>query len=351
MIDTDKELREFFSGRGAPHVVCAIDTEADSLHRYSESLCLVQFSDGKDHVLIDSLAIDNLEPLKEYLSDSVCWMHGADYDMHMLKTNLGMIPPVVFDTQIGARLLGVRQFGYGNLVEHYMGVSLEKTSQKADWAKRPLTEVMEKYALNDVLYLLPMAEMIVEQLKEKRRYEWFLESCEAARNKAIQRQLVVKEDRWRIKGSGKLSSKGLNYLRALWMWRDAEAASWDRPTFMVAGNKQLLEWVQSLVNGDKPRLPKHYRSRRLKSFDLAVQQAQSVPEADWPEKIRGQRRRKDKDFEEILNRYLAHRDRVAEALGIDGSLIASRAPLEALAAGHEGAHDLFMKWQRELLEI
>jgi len=249
MIDTEKALRELFSGRGKPAVVCAVDTEADSLHRYSESLCLVQFSDGNDHVLIDPLAIDDLSPLREYLEDPVCWMHGADYDMHMLKTNLGMIPPTVFDTQIGARLLGVRQFGYGNLVDHYMGVAIEKTSQKADWAKRPLTPVMEKYALNDVIYLLTMAEMIVSQLKEKDRYTWFTESCEAARAKSIERVPVVKEDRWRIKGSGTLEPEGLNYLKALWMWRDAEAANWDRPPFMVCGNKQLIEWVQNLLDG------------------------------------------------------------------------------------------------------
>jgi ribonuclease D len=326
-----------------------VDTEADSLHRYQESLCLVQFSDGKDHVLIDPLAIDDLSPLKRYLEDSVCWMHGADYDMHMLKTNLGMIPPVVFDTQIGARLLGVRQFGYGNLVEHYMGVSLEKTSQKADWAKRPLTEVMEKYALNDVIYLLPMAEMIVSQLKEKGRYEWFVESCEAARAKSIEREPVLKEDRWRIKGSGTLDPEGLNYLKALWMWRDAEAASWDRPSFMVAGNKQLIDWVQSLQAKQKPKMPRHYRSRRLKTFDQAVKSAQAVSKEEWPQKIRGKRRRKDKDFEAKLNQLIAKRNKIAEELDIDGSLIASRTPLEAIAAGHPDAKSLLMSWQRKLL--
>ena len=351
MIDTNDRLKEFFADRGGKRVLCAVDTEADSLHRYSESLCLVQFSDGADHVLIDPLAIDDLSPLKDYLQDSVCWMHGADYDMHMLKTNLGMIPPVVFDTQIGARLLGVRQFGYGNLVDHYMGVAIEKTSQKADWAKRPLTPVMEDYAINDVLYLLPMAEMIVSQLKEKGRYDWFLESCEAARDKAVARIPVVKEDRWRIKGSGKLDPKGLNYLKALWMWRDAEAANWDRPPFMVSGNKQLIDWVMTLLDGGTPRLPRHYRTRRIKAFEDAVAAADSTAQDDMPQRIRGIRRRKDKQFDARLDELIAKRNKVAEELDIDGSLIAPRAPLEALAGNHEGAEDLFMNWQRELLGI
>ena len=330
--------------------VCAVDTEADSLHRYSESLCLVQFSDGIDHVLIDPLAIDDLTDLKTYLEPATCWMHGADYDMHMLKTHLGMIPPRVFDTQIGARLLGVRKFGYGNLVEHYMGIELEKTSQKADWAKRPLTPVMEEYALNDVVYLLPMADMIVSQLKEKGRYEWFIQSCEAARDKALERK-AEKIDPWRIKGSGKLTPQGLNYLRALWYWRDAEAAKWDRPSFMVAGNKHLLDWVAGLLEGKKPQMPKHYRSGRVKNFDQALAEAAQVATEDMPQRIRGKRRRKDPEFEDRLDVLIAKRDAVAQELDIDGSLIAARASLEALAGEHEGAVDQLLPWQKDLLEV
>ena len=231
-----------------------------------------------------------------------------------------------------------------------MGVEIEKTSQKADWAKRPLTPVMEKYALNDVIYLLPMAEMIVNQLKEKGRYDWFVESCEAAREKAFERK-KVKEDRWRIKGGGKLSREGLNYLKTLWDWRDAEAQNWDRPSFMVAGNKQILEWVEDLLNGKAPSLPRHYRSRRIKTFDEAVAKAKSTPESEMPKIIRSPRRRKDSEFDDRLNTLMAQRDKVAESLDIDSSLIASRAPLEALASNQDGAEKLLMNWQRQLMGI
>ena len=352
MIDTKKALDFFLSecaGSSSPSV-CAVDTEADSLHRYSESLCLIQFSDGQRHVLIDPLAVEDLSPLREYLQGATCWMHGADYDMHMLKTNLGVIPPTVFDTQIGARLLGVRKFGYADLVAHYMEVKLEKTSQKADWAKRPLTPVMEKYALNDVIYLLPMAELITSRLKEKGRYDWFTESCEAARTKAMEKK-QEREDRWRIKGSGKLSPEGLNYLRALWLWRDSEAAEWDRPPFMVTGNKQLLDWVAELIAGKKPVLPRHYRSSRVKNFKEAVARAKTVAEADMPQRIRGKRRRKDPEFDSRLDAFIAQRDKVANELDIDSSLIAPRAILEALAGKHEGAEESLLSWQRNLLGI
>ena len=55
--------------------VCAIDTEADSSHRYRESLCLIQFADSGKSVLIDPLAIEDFAPLGEYLSEATVWMH------------------------------------------------------------------------------------------------------------------------------------------------------------------------------------------------------------------------------------------------------------------------------------
>ena len=70
-----------------------------------------------------------------------------------------------------------------------------------------------------------------------------------------------------------------------------------------------------------------------------------------PQKIRGKRRRKDKEFDSKLNHLIALRNKVAEELDIDGSLVAPRAPLEAIAGGQDGAEKLLMNWQRELLGI
>jgi len=210
--------------------------------------------------------------------------------------------------------------------------------------------VMEDYALNDVVYLLPMAEVIVAQLKAAGRYEWFTESCQAAQRKAEEKK-QEREDRWRIKGSGKLTPQGLNYLRSLWLWRDGEAASWDRPSFMVTGNKQLLTWVADLITGEKPVLPRHFRNSRIKNFDKAVAEAEAVAEADMPQKIKGKRRRKEPQFEASLDALIAKRDKVAEELNIDSSLIAPRAILEALAGKHEGAEGLLLNWQRNLLGL
>ncbi|GAA5481514.1 ribonuclease D [Haloferula sargassicola] len=348
-VSSEEELAEVLKSASAQKV-CAVDTEADSLHRYRESLCLIQFAWDDQSVLIDPLAVQDLKLLVDYMRDREVWMHGADYDMTMLRREFDALPGDVFDTQIGVRLLGLRQFGLANLVEHYFDVKLSKSSQKADWGKRPLSEKMIEYALNDVRYLLPMAEKIVEELKELGRYEWFVESCEVAKERVLERD-ETKDDPWRIQGSGRLDRAGLHFLNALWYWRDKEAMRWDRPTFMVATNRQLIDWAQVLADDKRLELPHHYRPDRRRRFEAMVKDAREVSKEHYPHRLRGLRRRRDKDFDSRLDELLKRRNSVAEDLGIEGSVIASRGMLEALAARDEGAVDAFMNWQRQCLDL
>ncbi|WP_051083305.1 ribonuclease D [Rubritalea marina] len=349
MIETSEQLAEFFKVKSTGFH--SLDTEADSLHRYHEKMCLLQYSDGERHVLIDPLAVEDMQPLKDLLANNELWMHGADYDITLLRRDLGVVPPVIWDTQIGARLIGVTSFGYGNLVEHFLGVELSKASQKADWSKRPLTEKMSEYAINDVFYLKPLADKIVHGLKELGRYEWFVESCEHARAKVLARP-TAKEDPWRIQGAGMLKRKGLLYLRALWYWRDAEASEWDKPTFMVCGNKQLMSWVKQILNGERIELPKHFRSSRRKKFFEAIEEAKKVPAELWPTlPPRPKRRIKDARFDQVCEELCAKRDAVAAELKIDPSIIISKAVIEALAAHEIEPAEALMKWQIELLEL
>ncbi|GAA5495647.1 ribonuclease D [Rubritalea halochordaticola] len=349
MIQTSQGLAEYLDNcqgdfRG-------LDTEADSLHRYHEKLCLLQFTDGENHALIDPLAIEDLSPLTKFLETASIWMHGADYDIVMMRRDLEVVPPVIWDTQIAARLLGVRQFGYANLVQHYLDIELSKASQKADWSQRPLTEKMEQYAINDVRYLKPMAEIMIASLKEKGRYEWFVESCDNAREKVLERP-QSKEDPWRISGSGKMNPKGLAYLRALWYWRDTEAAEWDRPSFMVCGNKQLIAWVNQVLKGQTPELPKHFRSQRRKNFFKAITEVQELPDNKLPQRKKaGPKRIKDDGFDDRVNALMEKRDAVAAELDIDSSLIIARAVIESLAANEVEPAEVLMKWQVELLGL
>lgn len=352
MIDSTERLVQHLqqSRKRGQAPVCAIDTEADSLHRYRESLCLIQFATRGESVLIDPLAIKDLSPLGSYLSEATVWMHGADYDMTMFKRQFGELPAVIYDTQIGARLLGARRFGLGDLVSQFFGVELSKSSQKADWGKRPLSPKMIEYALNDVNYLLEMGDIIVEGLKDRGRYEWFEESCAAAKQRVLDRD-DTKEEMWRVQGSGKLDRRGLAYLRALWHWRDAEARAWDRPSFMVVTNRLLLDWSTELAAGRNVSLPHHFRPDRVKRYRATLAEIQAMHESKWPERPNNKRRKRDKNFEKRVDALLKAREDAAASLDVEGSLISSRAVLESIAADEAKPSDVLLKWQCACLKL
>ena len=104
----------------------AVDTEADSLHAYPEKVCLIQISTVLGDKLVDPLARVNLAPLFEALSGHELIMHGADYDLRLLRKHHEFVPSGIFDTMLAARLLGLRQFGLSHLVENYLGVKLKE---------------------------------------------------------------------------------------------------------------------------------------------------------------------------------------------------------------------------------
>lgn len=334
----------------SPDRVPGFDLEADNLHRYAEQLCLVQVTDGEEIHLLDPLAVTDLSPLGEYLEKSTIWLHGADFDMRLIAAEFDLLPELVLDTQIAARLIGAERFSYANLVDSYFGVTLSKSSQKENWGQRPLPEKMCEYARNDVRYLLPLAERLVEQLHEKNRYDWFLESCRAAMEKVRQRD-SERNDPWRVQGSGKLNRRGLSYLRALWQWRDDEARAWDRPTFMVAKNKQLVVWAQELASGQKPVWPKGMRGDRRRRLDSAVRAAEREAAESWPERKRGGGRRWDTPQEEKYKEFARKRDVIADGLGIEPALLAPRAVIEQLVWDEREPAELLLNWQRELLEV
>jgi ribonuclease D len=199
-----------------------------------------------------------------------------------------------------------------------------------------------------VHYLLEMGDMIVGRLKENGRYAWFEESCLAARQRVLDRD-DSKEENWRVQGSGKLDSYGLACLRALWHWRDGEAKAWDRPSFMVAPNRQLLEWSIDLDAKKSISLPTHFRPDRVKRFRTALAAVEDLPESEWPERPTGKRRKRDRDFERKVDELIQVREQAATRLDIEGSLIASRAILETLAAGEAQPSEVLLNWQRECL--
>ena len=326
--------------------VLGLDLEADSLFRFQEKICLLQMTDGERSVLVETLEVDLSELANQLLNREV-WLHGADYDMALMKRAWGGLPRKIWDTQIGARLLGSRKFGYAALVEEFFKVELPKGSQKADWGQRPLPEKMAQYALNDVKYLIPLAQKIQERLHELGRFSWFEESCDWERARALERS-DNKADAWRIKGSGKFDRKTLAFLKAIWSWREGEASKWDRPSFMVAGNKDLMAWSIAAASGNRLEVARSMRPDRKRRLFEALDAANALSSEEWPEKVKAPRRERDREREKQVDLLLAKREKIAEGLGLEPAVLGSRASLEAFAAGDDSK---LMSWQKSVMEL
>lgn len=333
---------------------CTVDTEADSMHSYETKLCLIQFATAHEMAVIDPLAMDrqDLMPLMHYLDEvDGVWMHGADYDMALFLQTFGFVPKNVWDTQTAARFTGAEKFGLGSLIESEFGIVLSKQSQKADWGRRPLSNKMLEYAYNDVRYLLTMAARLIDRLKEADRLSWFEESCQAARTDVLEREDRPKQDQWRINGWGKLSRQELVYLKSLWMWRDEECRRLDRPAFKFLGNAQLMQMIHQLEHGEKVEPPRYIRSGAARRLQEAISRARAQEEKDWPDK-RPERSGKRLKFDEAEFQSLrSKRNRIADSLGIDGTLIVSRSIMEKLTAENfdESEENLLLDWQRRVL--
>ena len=349
-IDDNDSLVEFIKGlenRGGQS--CAIDTEADSLHCYDEKLCLIQFAVEDSLAVIDPLKISDFSSLVDYLDTVNVWMHGADFDIRMLSRSYGRAPKVVYDTQTASRLLGVRKFGLVNLVEDHFGVVLPKSSQKANWGRRPLSEKMLEYAVNDVRYLLEIAQRLSHDLNKLNRWDWFVESCNHTKLMASQIKEKDLDVIWRISGWGKLENKGMAYLRALWFWRDGEASRRDKPTFKIIGNNDLLRMANELQEGTSVKLPDRFPTSPVKRFETAIEEVSNMDPENFPKLEKRKRLKKNPKFDSRFNKLKSYRDKVSNEIGIDPTLIASRSNMEGIAHDPDNVQKLLLNWQRELL--
>jgi len=350
VIDTEQGLAAFLPVLRAATWV-ALDTEADSLHAYPEKVCLLQISTVSGDRLIDPLARVNLDPLLEALSGHELIMHGADYDLRLLRKHHEFVPGAIFDTMLAARLLGVRQFGLSHLVEHYLAVKLEKGAQKANWAMRPLTPRMEAYARNDTRYLKPLSDRLKSELDARGRLAWQQESCARLIADSTRQHPADTDAVWRVKGSHLLGRPALAVLRELWRWREAEAIAANKPPFFVMSHQALVDIAAAAAASQpvEPFLPRHFSDRRRGGLAKAVAHGLALSPDRHPKVLRNISRRPSEGEKRRFVELQKYRDAHAAELGIDPTLIASRGMLSDLAHEWDQHQGELMNWQRALL--
>ena len=241
LVDTPPQLAKAKKAIRAASIV-ALDTEYDSFRYFHEKLCLIQVqTDGKTW-LIDPLAGLDLSFLGEILADHgiLKILHAGDNDVRILKRDYGFAFNNIFDTHRAALLLGFRLLSLATLLEHYLGVRLEKKLQRSRWDLRPLSGEQLDYASLDTAHLTDLYRKLEAELKEKglgkEAGRLFAEiSAVAWQPKTLDGQAHRK-----IRGYQTLTAGQKERLRRLFRWRFEKSREINRAPFMVLPDQHLL---------------------------------------------------------------------------------------------------------------
>lgn len=340
--------------------VIGVDLEADSMFHYQERVCLVQISTGRLNLLVDPLSIEDLSPLAPVFADNRIKkvFHGADYDIRSLARDFGIEVSALFDTQIAARFLGMRETGLASLLHEKFHVKSNKKYQKKDWSQRPLPEPMLEYAVQDICYLIALADMLEKELMEKDRLFCVREECELLSR--VQPNSFKKSPFFPgFKGAAKLDPRSLAVLENILVFRDQEARRRDRPHFKVLGNNPIMEICRikplsrSDLTGIKDLSPKQIDlmggfliEEVRKGMDLAEEMLPVYPKKVW-------HRLKSKETLRVKQLKM-WRERIGGQWGVDPAVICTNAQIEAISiANPEKPGDMesieeVRKWQTRL---
>jgi ribonuclease D len=318
----------------------AIDTEFVGENSFVPRLELIQVATSDHTAIIDAPAVGSLDCLAAVLNEPKIEkvLHAGRQDLEILSQYCGRIPAPIFDTQLAAAMVGYgTQIAYGQLVQRVLGTKLAKGHTLTNWSQRPLTTDQLTYALDDVLFLLPLHEHLRQRLKTLGRLEWAQEEFERMGTRLDERQADPSERYQRIRGWENLKPRAAAVLRELVAWREKEAAARNVPRGRVIRDEVLLELARQAPSSvsalAKTRgLHASEVERSAESLLAVIRHALTLPERDWPQAPRS--RRTDQESAGQVELLQAVLKACAEQAQIAPTLLATAGDLQALVERH-----------------
>jgi ribonuclease D len=358
LIETAERLEEVIAAAHSAGRV-ALDTEFLRERTYRARLCVVQVATADEVFVIDALAKLDLEGLAHLVDDEgvEIVVHAGKQDFDLLFEDFGVVPRRVFDVQVAAGFAGFgASLALGRLVEDVVGQKLEKGETYTDWCRRPLTDAQLHYAANDVQWLLPAADILLDKLRGQGRIEWAAEEMRVLED--VRTYGTVPEEAWRkVSGRGTLSARQTAVLKAVAKWREGTAARRNLPRSWVVKDPTLIEMAR--------RAPKSVRAlkaiRGLNTREAERSGAQlleaiadglagsPIPTLRTPPKDILVRARMLSGLADAVVRARCER------AGIATEVVATRGEIEILIADvlsngvRSGGHRLLEGWRRDLV--
>ncbi|MDI3314468.1 MAG: ribonuclease D [Mycobacterium sp.] len=223
-----------------------VDAERASGFRYFNRAYLIQIRRaGAGTVLIDPVShggdpLAMLRPVAEVLSEDEWILHAADQDLPCLA-EVGMRPPMLFDTELAGRLAGFDRVNLAAMVQRLLGLSLAKGHGAADWSRRPLPVAWLNYAALDVEVLIELRGAVADVLAEQGKTDWAAQEFEYLRTCVT--PPPTRRDRWqRTSGIHRVRDRrGLAVVRELWTVRDRIARCRDIAPGRVLPDSAIID--------------------------------------------------------------------------------------------------------------
>jgi ribonuclease D len=224
--------------------IIGLDTEtywSGTLARSRVSLVQIATKDD-DVIVLDAQKVD-LSIIKGVVESPVVMMaaHNARFDEAMLQGE-GLKPAGFVDTLRLARLaLRLPSYSLASVSEHLLGIRLDKSFQRSNWKRRPLTDAQLEYAAQDARVTLLVFERLKEILVAENRFD-------VAMRSAVLRERAKGEGRRASKRSPpvplrELSPEERTLLLSLKKWRLERAFSKRLPAYMICPDRTLEQLV------------------------------------------------------------------------------------------------------------
>ncbi|MFN2359632.1 MAG: ribonuclease D [Marinobacter sp.] len=345
--DLDRWIAE---GKGEP---LALDTEFERVDTFFPIPGLVQLGLGERFCLVDPEVAEASDGFRSILTDPDVpkLLYAMSEDLELFRHWLQLEPAGLVDLQIGAALAGAGfSVGYARLVETLFGETLDKSATRSDWVSRPLSEAQERYALDDVRFLVPVYHWVMVRLRERG-----LEEALAEESDRFSRELASQDDPdnhyLKLRGGWALSRQQQGVLRDLVRWREQESRRRDRPRGRVVADALLIAIAQQLpgsvralssVQGVPQAVVRRYGDTIIGMIADAASADNSAIETITPPLSREQQM-----FYKQLKRLMVQ---AAEARDIPVELLAPRKRLEMVVHKRDLSAGLFDEgWRRETL--
>jgi len=176
LIKNNKELDQFIA-KIKNKKKFFLDTEFERRSTYKAIVSVLVIFDGENIGIIDCLEKKiKFKKIFKFLNKKniTLIIHSCRQDLEIFLPIVKKILFTVFDTQIAAMFNGYNETpSYKKLVQDFCKINLDKSLQKEDWLKRPISKERINYLINDVYYLKIVFNKLVNKLVKNNKLELF----------------------------------------------------------------------------------------------------------------------------------------------------------------------------------